>query len=91
MNWELIFKLGIGILGLATAVVVAVARIKEYRAKKADPEWKPNPKRCEEMRDRVIVLEERKKLWEARFDHVDEGLETLQAGLTALTNLHLKG
>lgn len=90
MNWELIFKLAISVLGLGTGVVVLVAKIKESKAKKKDPSWKPNPLRCQEERDRVTALEGQNKVWLTRFDAIDDNLVDIKVGLKTLTDLHLK-
>jgi ribosome-binding ATPase YchF (GTP1/OBG family) len=63
---------------------------KEVKAKKKDPTWKPNPRRCEEQRERVLALEGQNKVWLERFDHVDDSLLDIQSGLKTLMGLHLK-
>lgn len=79
-----------GVLGLLTATVVLLQKIKEAKAKKKDPSWKPNPIRCQEERDRVTALEGQNKVWTARFDAVDDSLDDIKAGLKTLTDLHLR-
>lgn len=79
-----------GLVGLVTAFFVAQAKVKEARMKKRDPSFQPNPKRCQEERDRVTALEGQNKVWESRFDNVDKGIEDLKAGQKTLMDLHLK-
>ena len=90
MNWELFFKLAISVLGLGTGVIVLLAKLKEAKAKKKDPTWKPNPIRCQEERDRLTGLEGQNKVWLQRFDSVDSSLADLKAGQKTLLDLHLK-
>lgn len=90
MSWDIIFKLVIGVLGLATATIVAIDRIKEYKIRRARPDFKPNPRRCEEMRDRVTVLEGQNKVWETRLDGIEGAIAGLGKSIDTLISLHMK-
>lgn len=89
MNWELIFKLAVGVLGLVTAVIVAIQKFKEAKARKVS-KLQPNPKRCIEEAERITALEGQNKVWTTRFDHVDKSLADIKGDLKTLTDLHLK-
>jgi len=89
MNWELIFKLAVSVLGLGTGVVVLIAKIKESKARKVN-KLEPNPKRCAEAFDRLINLEGQNKVWLTRFDAVDDSLDDIKGSIKTLTDLHLK-
>jgi len=84
-----IIEIFLAVVGLTTATVVAMAKIKEAKAKKVDPSWKPNPQRCREERDRIISLEGQNRVWATRFDNVDDGIKDLKAGQAKLIDLHL--
>ena len=90
MDAKLIAEIAVAALGLGTAIVVLLQKIKEAKAKKKDPSWKPNPIRCQEERDRVTSLEGQNKVWLTRFDNVDQSLDDIKGGLKTLTDLHLK-
>lgn len=90
MSAKTIVEIILSFIALLTAVIVAISKIKEAKLKKKDPTWKPNPKRCEEERDRIIALEGKNEVWATRFDHIDEGINDLKGGLKTLTDLHLK-
>lgn len=86
-----IIEIFLAIVGLTTATVVAMAKIKEAKVRKKDPTFKPNPKRCEEEREKILALEGQNKVWLTRFDNVDDSLKDIKGGLDTLTKLHLKG
>ncbi len=88
---KLIVEIAVAVLGVATATVVAMSKIKEAKIRKKDPTFMPNPKRCEEERDRINALEGQNKVWLTRFDHVDDSLAEIKGSLKTLTDLHLKG
>jgi hypothetical protein len=90
MSVKTIVEIILGLMGLVTAFFVAQAKIKESKAKKKDPTWQPNPKRCQEERDRIAGLEGQNKVWVVRFDNVDQGLKDLKSGQDRILDLHLK-
>lgn len=91
MSAKTIIEIVLSSMALITAYFVAQAKVKEAKAKKRDPSWQPNPKRCQEERDRIVALEGQNNVWATRFDNVDAGIERLETGLGKLTDLHLKG
>ena len=86
---KIALEIFMAILGLSTATVVAIAKFKESEAKKRDPTFKPNPRRCEEERLKIQNLEGQNKVWAIRFDNVDEGIKELKAGQDKILDLHL--
>lgn len=89
MNWDLILKLLVGALSLATAVLMSIQKFKEARARKV-AKLAGNPKRCIEEAERITKLEGQNLVWQARFDNVDQGIADLKAGQKTLLDLHLK-
>jgi hypothetical protein len=86
---KIVLEVFLGIVTALTAMVVAMAKIKEAKARKKDPTFKPNPKRCEEEREKILVLQGQNKVWAQRFDTVDDGIRELKAGQQKLIDLHL--
>jgi len=86
---KIIIEIFLGVVGLVTATVVTMAKIKEAKVRKSDPLFKPNPKRCQEERDRILSLEGQNKVWATRFDNVDEGIKDLKVGQAKILDLHL--
>lgn len=76
-------------MGLVTAVIVSIQKIKEARARKV-AKIAPNPKRCIEEAERITKLEAKNEVWLTRFDSVDSGIADLKAGQKTLLELHLK-
>jgi hypothetical protein len=90
MSLKTIIEILLAAMSLATAFFVAKAKIKEAKLRRKDPSWQPNPKRCQEERDRIVALEGKNEVWGARFDSVDKGIEDLKASQKTLIDLHLK-
>ena len=90
MAFNLTTEIVLGGITLVTAMLVSISKIKEARAKKKDPAWKPNPQRCEEERDRVTALEGQNRTWGVRFDGIDTGIADLKRGQQTILDLHLK-
>jgi hypothetical protein len=86
---KIVLEVFLGIVTALTAMMVATAKIKEAKARKKDPTFKPNPKRCEEEREKILVLQGQNKVWAQRFDTVDDGIRELKAGQQKLIDLHL--
>lgn len=89
MNWELIFKLAIAVLGLGTAIVVLLQKLKEVKARKVN-KLEGNPKRCIIEAERITALEGQNKVWLTRFDNIDHSLDEVKGSIKTLTDLHLK-
>lgn len=89
MNWELIFKLAVGVLALGTAVVTLLQRLKESKARKTN-KLEGNPKRCILEAERITSLEGQNKVWLTRFDNIDQSLNEVKGSIKTLTDLHLK-
>jgi len=86
---KIVLEVFLGIVTALTAMVVAMAKIKEAKARKKDLTFKPTPKRCEEEREKILVLQGQNKVWAQRFDTVDDGIRELKAGQQKLIGLHL--
>jgi hypothetical protein len=89
MAFPLWAEVGLGVMGLVTAMIVSIQKIKEARARKIN-KIAPNPKRCIEEAERITKLEAKNEVWLARFDAVDRGIEDLKTGQKTLLDLHLK-
>lgn len=99
MNWDLIIKLGIGIVGLVTATVVARHQFKEAKAKKAEAAAQEaglaaNPTRCLRHEERMSVIEEKAisamKVTNEHFDGIEKRLEIIGSDVKTLLTVHIK-
>ena len=99
MNWELIFKLGIGILGVATAVLVLIAKRKESKVRKAEAIAQEaglaaNPTRCLKHEERMSVMEEKAlgalNTVNEHFSGMEKRLDIIGGDVKALLNVHIK-
>lgn len=84
-----VIEISLGLLGLATAIVVTIGKIKEVKARKIN-KLEPNPKRCIAEAERITALEGQNKVWLTRFDSIDKSLDDVKGSLKTLTDLHLK-
>lgn len=100
MNWELIFKLGIGILGVITATLVFISKRKESRENKLEAKAREaglaaNPERCLRHEERMTKIETlavgNLNTAAANFGAVKDRLDVIGDDVKTLIKLHLKG
>ena len=92
MNWDLIIKLGIGLITLATAAIVAIHKIKEAKAQRAG--LAANPERCLKHEERMSVIEQKAltaiEVSNVHFSGIREKLTDIDGNVKTLLNIHLK-
>lgn len=96
MNWELIFKLAIGILGLATAAVVAVNRINASKQRRLEEAAQAsglsaNPTRCLKHEERMGDIESKPAGAAAQYTGLTRQIDGVASDVKTLIALHLKG
>lgn len=96
MNWELIFKLAIGLLGLATAAVVAVNRVKIAKQRKLEDLAQANglaanPTRCLKHEERMGDIESKAAGAAAQYEGLTRQIDGVASDVKTLIELHLKG
>jgi fumarate hydratase class II len=99
MNWELIFKLAIGVLGIGTAIIVGINQVRAYKHKRAeqlaqDKGLSANPTRCLQHEERMgkneSIVSGVVGTMTARFDGMSKQLDGVATDVRTLINLHLK-
>ena len=92
MSIREIIELSIGVIALATAIVVFVARRKELAAKKLG--LAGNPKRCIQHEDRMSAIETKAAAEDgftrARLDGLSKQIELVGDDVQHLIRLHMK-
>jgi hypothetical protein len=99
MNWELIFKLAVGVIGLGTAAVVAINQVSASKHKKLEAAAQAaglsaNPARCMKHEDRMSAIESVASGVasgaSARFDGLERQLDGVASDVKSLISLHLR-
>lgn len=88
-NIALIRDIIIGLIGLATAIVVTMKTMKEQKLRKAAG-LKANPERCKEHADRISALEESKGDILRAIGENKAATEAVGKNVEKLLNLHMK-
>lgn len=92
VNWDLILKLGIGLVTLVTATVVAIHKIREAKAQKAG--LAANPERCLKHEERMSIIEEKAlgvlSTANMHFSGIEKQLGSIGDDVKTLLKIHLE-